>query len=118
MSHVLIIEDEPFIAMLIEDVVRAAGASSTSIVVSQSDAIAAAIACRPDIITSDVRLAEGSGPIAVQMIHEKLGPIPVIFITGTPAECSPCNPEDIILAKPLDHMAMATAFRNLTGRIM
>ena len=116
MSHVLIIEDEPFIAMLIEDVLRDRGASSVSIVASQREAVDAALAHRPVLITSDVRLAEGSGPIAVRMIHEKLGPIPVIFITGSPAECCPRGSEDIVLAKPLDHLAMATAFQHVMGQ--
>ena len=117
MSHVLIIEDEPFMALLIEDILRAQGASSVTIAASQSEAVDAALAHRPDLITSDVRLAEGSGPIAVRAIHEKLGPIPVIFITGTRGECTPRDPQDVILAKPLDHVAMATAFRTFTGRM-
>jgi len=50
------------------------------------------------------------------MIHEKLGPIPVIFITGSPAECCPRGSEDIVLAKPLDHLAMATAFQHVMGQ--
>lgn len=116
MSHILIIEDDPFVAITIEDILREQGASSVSIAASQTEAVDAALIQRPDLITSDVRLADGSGPLAVRAIHEKLGPIPVIFITGTPAECSPRAPDDIILAKPLDHRAMATAFRQVTGQ--
>lgn len=118
MSHVLIIEDEPFVAILIEDVLRAQGFSSVTIAASQSEAVAAALAHRPDLITSDVCLAEGNGPIAVQTICEQLGPIPVIFVTGTPAECTPCDPNNIILDKPLDHLAMAAAIRHLIGRAL
>ncbi|KKC27903.1 hypothetical protein WP12_01395 [Sphingomonas sp. SRS2] len=100
--------------MLIEDVLRAQGACTVDIAASQSEAVDAALAHRPDLITSDVCLADGRGPIAVRTIHDKLGPIPVIFITGTPEECDPCDPEDIILSKPLDHVAIATAFRHFT----
>lgn len=116
MSHILIIEDDPFVAILIEDILREQGVASVSIAASQTEAIDAALVRRPDLITSDVRLADGNGPLAVRAIHEKLGPIPVIFVTGTPAECAPCSPDDIILAKPLDHRAMVVAFRHVTGQ--
>ena len=110
MCHVLIIEDEPLVALNLEDLLTTAGATSFDIVNSESDAIKAADARVPAIITSDVRLVEGTGPCAVRAIHQRLGDIPVIFITGTPEDCIPCDPPGVILGKPLDGPAITAAF--------
>lgn len=62
------------------------------------------------MITSDVRLIEGTGPRAVALIHSKLGHIPTFFITGTQAECDPVVPAIAILPKPFAGPALTEAF--------
>ena len=113
MCHVLIIEDETLIALDIEDVLAANGAVSFSFAESQESAVAAANVSPPDFILSDVSLIEGTGPLAVQAIWAKHGPIPVIFVTATPEACSPCAPPGEIFRKPLDRPAIGAAFRRL-----
>jgi len=66
--HALIIEDEPLIALLIEDHLRAAGYLSVDFAVTEAEAVAAAGRRCPDLITSDVRLATGCGIAAVEAI--------------------------------------------------
>lgn len=100
MCHVLIIEDEALIALSIEMALEEAGATSFDFADSEEDAVAAARAHRPDVITSDVALREGTGPHAVRTIHGEMGEMPVIFLTGTPDDCIPCNPPGSILSKP------------------
>ena len=114
MCHVLIIEDEPLVAMLLQELLEDEGATSFSFADTQDSALAAAISCRPALITSDVKLLAGTGPLAVKAIHEELGPIPVIFVTGTPADCQPCNPPGKILCKPIDQVELADAFHEMT----
>ncbi|MCC2977965.1 response regulator [Sphingomonas sp. PL-96] len=92
MCHVLIIEDEPFVAMTIQAMLEEEGATTVDFAVTEAEAISAALANPPKLITSDVRLIEGTGPLALEQIHQHLGEIPVIFITGSPDECQPCNP--------------------------
>ena len=111
--HVLIIEYEPFVAMILQDILEDEGATSVVIAATEEDAVASALARPPALITSDVRLLEGTGPRAVQTIQEKLGAVPVIFITATPDDCRPCNPPGIILRKPVDQRALASAFHKL-----
>lgn len=111
MCHVLIIEDEPFIAMAIQELLEEEGATSFDFAVTQGEAIEAATARRPDLITSDVKLIEGTGPRAVAQIHQRLGQVPVIFISATPAECKPCDPPGIVLGKPVREQALREAFR-------
>jgi CheY-like chemotaxis protein len=110
MCHVLIIEDEPLVAMTIQDILTLQGATSFEIVDTEEAAVSAAAANEPSVITSDVKLLEGTGPAAVAEIHKRLGPIPVIFITGSPEECEPCDPPGSIVRKPFTEQVVAAAF--------
>lgn len=113
MCHVLIIEDEPLIAMLLQDWLEEEGATSVAVAATEKEAVASALAWPPAVITSDVKLTAGTGPRAVQQIQEELGDVPVIFVTGTPGDCSPCGPSEVILTKPIDREALAAAFHEL-----
>ena len=113
MCHVLIIEDEALIALHVQIVLEHEGASTFAFAETQTGAVEAAILQRPALITSDVRLREGAGPLAVQNIHDRLGFIPVIFITTTPDICTPCAPPGLVLTKPIDERALAAAFHEL-----
>ena len=113
MCHVLIIEDEPLIAMMLQDLLEAEGATSCSVACTEQEAIASALAHPPAVITSDVKLLEGTGPQAVQAIHQRLGDVPVIFITATPESCEPCAPPGRVLGKPINDRAVAAAFHEL-----
>ncbi len=110
MCHVLVIEDEWAIADLICERLSSLGATSFDIAVTERDAVELAVERPPAVITSDVRLIEGTGPRAVALIHDKLGHIPTIFITGTPAECEPCEHTVAILPKPFAAPALLEAF--------
>lgn len=111
MSHVLIIEDEMLIALAIQMTLEDAGVTSFDIADTQDKAVAAARAHRPDIITSDVAPRKGTGPLAVRAIQHEMGDMPVIFLTGTPEACKPCNPPGSILPKPFDAQMLTTAFQ-------
>lgn len=112
MCHVLIIEDESFIAMDLQEILQAEGATSFAFANSEDEAIASAIEHRPAVITSDVKLTSGTGPAAIRKIYDRLGTIPVIFITGTPEDCTPCEPPGVILGKPVNARAVAAAFHD------
>jgi CheY-like chemotaxis protein len=110
MCHVLIIEDEWLIAELIRHHLETIGATSFDYAMTQTEAVALAIAHKPEVITSDVKLIEGTGPLAVRAIHEEVGPIPIIYITATPDDCRPCEHSIAILSKPVTYRALADAF--------
>ena len=112
MCHVLVIEDEALVAMLIEDNLVEQGASSVDIAATEADAVEAARRHRPDFITSDVRLLEGTGPDAVTAIKALYGEIPVLFITASPAECRDCS-EEFILRKPVNFAEVGRRFRTI-----
>jgi len=111
MCHVLIIEDEALIAIDLQEMLLSAGATTFSFAETEHEAVAAARLQRPDVITSDVVLREGSGPRAVETIQNEMGPLPVIFITATPEACVSCDPAARVLGKPVMDMAVRAAFQ-------
>jgi len=83
-TAVLIIEDEPMIAIDLETLVRDLGHDVTDIAVTRSEAVASARARRPGLVLADIRLADdSSGVDAVQDILRDFA-LPVIFITAFP----------------------------------
>lgn len=109
----LIIEDEPLIALDLEDLLEQYGALTFSFASNQQEAIEAARGSQPDFILSDVSLLDGTGPLAVEIIREEFGAIPVIFVTATPEACSPCKPPSQVFRKPMDRPAIGAAFRRM-----
>lgn len=83
-AEVLIIEDEPIIAMDIETIVRDLGHSVTGVAVTRDEAVSQAIAKRPGLVLADIQLADDSSGIdAVKDILQEFN-VPVIFITAFP----------------------------------
>jgi len=110
MCHVLIIEDEPMIAMLIQDALEEAGVTSFAFAATEQDAFELALQHRPEAITADVRLLDGTGPQAVERIRARVGSIPAIYITGNPEAC---NAGDPILVKPVSARQVIGTFQRL-----
>jgi CheY-like chemotaxis protein/DNA-directed RNA polymerase specialized sigma24 family protein len=83
-TNVLIIEDEPLIAMDLEELVTSLGHSVTEIARTRSEAVQAAKLRKPGLILADINLADGSSGLdAVNDLLEDLN-VPVIFITAYP----------------------------------
>jgi len=83
-TRVLIIEDEPIIAMDIESIVRDLGHDVTGIAVTRDEAVALARKIKPGLVLADIQLADDSSGIdAVKDILAEFT-VPVIFITAFP----------------------------------
>jgi CheY-like chemotaxis protein/DNA-directed RNA polymerase specialized sigma24 family protein len=83
-ADVLIIEDEPMIAMDLESIVRDLGHDVSGLAVTHEEAVAAAAARRPGLVLADIQLADDSSGIdAVRDILAQFS-VPVIFITAFP----------------------------------
>ena len=83
-ARVLIIEDEPIIAMDIETIVRDLGHDVTGVAVTRDEAVALAMEDRPGLVLADIQLADDSSGIdAVKDILAEFE-VPVIFITAFP----------------------------------
>jgi CheY-like chemotaxis protein len=83
-TDVLIIEDEPLIAMDIEDIVLRLGHRVTGVARTRNEAVKLAGSKRPGIILADIQLADGSS--GIDAVNDLLAGFeaPVIFITAFP----------------------------------
>jgi DNA-directed RNA polymerase specialized sigma24 family protein len=83
-TSVLIIEDEPVIAMDLETIVESLGHTVTGIADTRDGAVKAAMTIRPGLVLADIQLADGSSGIdAVKDILDSFE-VPVIFVTAYP----------------------------------
>lgn len=83
-TDVLIIEDEPIIALDIETMVEELGHTVTGVARTQREAIALVAKKRPGLVLADIQLADGSSGLdAVNEILTGID-VPVIFITAYP----------------------------------
>jgi CheY-like chemotaxis protein len=83
-SRVLIIEDEPIIAMDLENLLVELGHDVVAKAATRDEAVAMARAKRPGLVLADINLGEGgSGIDAVAEILTSFD-IPVIFVTAYP----------------------------------
>jgi DNA-directed RNA polymerase specialized sigma24 family protein/CheY-like chemotaxis protein len=83
-TDILIIEDEPLIAMDIEQMVQGLGHNVVGIARTHKEALALYHKTKPRMILADIQLADGSS--GIDAVNEILNahPIPVIFITAFP----------------------------------
>jgi DNA-directed RNA polymerase specialized sigma24 family protein/CheY-like chemotaxis protein len=83
-SNVLIIEDEPLIAVDIEDVTSSLGHRCIGIARTHKEAIALCADRKPGLVLADIQLADGSS--GIDAVNELLADfdVPVIFITAYP----------------------------------
>lgn len=85
LGRVMIIEDEAIISMDLEALVGEMGHQVTGIARTETEALALASQAPPDLILSDIQLADNSsGTDAVNQIFSTHGERPVIFITAFP----------------------------------
>lgn len=83
-TDILIIEDEPLIAMDIEQLVGDLGHSISGIARTHSEAIDLFSSKNPKMVLADIQLADGSSGIDAVNDILKTADIPVIFITAFP----------------------------------
>ena len=83
-TDVLIIEDEPIIAMDLEALVEGLGHTVNGVARTHKEAIKAVNERQPGLVLADIQLADGSS--GLDAVNEMLGTfeVPVIFITAYP----------------------------------
>ena len=83
-TDVLIIEDEPMIAMDLESIVEGLGHRVTGVARTHREAVKAVNQHKPGLVLADIQLADGSS--GLDAVNEMLGSfaVPVIFITAYP----------------------------------
>ena len=110
-TRVLIIEDEPIIAMDLEGIVKDLGHDVTGIAVTRDEAVEQARETEPGLVLADIQLADDSSGIdAVQDILREMD-VPVIFITAFPERLlTGERPEPaFLITKPFQHSTVKAA---------
>jgi len=125
-TEIMIIEDEPLIAMDIQNMVEGLGHKVVGIARTHSEATALFEKTKPSMVLADIQLADGSS--GIDAVNEILAatPVPVIFITAFPERLltgerpepaflvtKPFNPDMVkaLISQALffDHQARAAA---------
>jgi CheY-like chemotaxis protein len=83
-TDVLIIEDETFIAMDLESLVKNLGHNVIGVARTHTDAVALAKTKQPGLILADIQLADGSSGLDAVNELLKSFEVPVVFITAYP----------------------------------
>jgi len=83
-TEILIIEDEPLIAMDLEALVEGLGHNVTGIARTRTEAVKLAADKRPGLILADIQLADGSSGLDAVNDLLRSFEVPVIFITAYP----------------------------------
>ncbi len=83
-SDILIIEDEPLIAMDLEEIVTSLGHSLVGVARTRDEAARIVARRKPQLVLSDIQLADGSSGIDAVNDILKDQDVPVIFITAFP----------------------------------
>jgi CheY-like chemotaxis protein len=111
LADVLIIEDEPIIAMDIETIVRDLGHNVTGVAVTRDEAVSQARQHPPGLVLADIQLADDSSGIdAVKDILAEFS-VPVIFITAFPERLlTGTRPEPtFLITKPFQRSTVKAA---------
>lgn len=83
-TSVLIIEDEPLIAMQLEDLVTGLGHTVSGTAATRTQAREAVAQAMPGLVLADIQLADGSSGLDAVDDILALASMPVIFITAYP----------------------------------
>jgi CheY-like chemotaxis protein/DNA-directed RNA polymerase specialized sigma24 family protein len=117
-TDVLIIEDEPIIAMDIEELVHGCGHRVVGVAATETEAVAAAERARPGLILADINLgAGGDGTAAVARILRRHH-VPVIFVTAYPERLLTGETVEpaFVITKPFEPVTLAIAtYQAVTG---
>jgi CheY-like chemotaxis protein len=110
-TSVLIIEDEPVIALDVAESVKSLGHTVTGIANRASQAIAMAKATPPGLVLADIQLKDGStGVTAVSEILKSIE-VPVVFVTAFPERLLTGEALEpaFVVTKPFDSTTLKVA---------
>ncbi|MBR0648137.1 response regulator [Roseomonas terrae] len=110
-TDILVIEDEPVIALDLKRLVETCGHRVVGIAASEAAAVRLAAQKRPGLILADINLGRGGdGSNAVARIQEAMT-VPVIFVTAYPERLLTAEGVEptFIISKPFEPLALAIA---------
>jgi two-component system, response regulator PdtaR len=109
----LIIEDEPLISWMLEQMLQDHGIANVEFATSEAQARAMADQECPELIVAESRLAHGSAINAVQAICSEKH-VPTIFITLGETDLQSQFPQAALVQKPFTLVAFEAALDSVT----
>lgn len=106
--HALVIEPQALLQIMMEDELGELGFTSFDSAATMKGAIAAAERRTPNLITTSLRLIDGNGIDAVDVICSS-EPIPTIYIVSNPQEARESFDDDVFIVKPVSKVALRKA---------
>ena len=119
-TSVLIIEDEPIIAMDIEELVQNCGHTVIGVAGTEAEAVQIAEQFKPGLILADINLGPGGDGAAAVARIMKLHYAPVIFVTAYPERLLTGEALEpaFVITKPFEPLTLAIAtYQAVTGGV-
>ncbi len=119
-TDVLIIEDEPVIAMDIEELVAGCGHRVVGVASSEAEAVELAELHRPGLILADINLGSGGDGMAAVNRIMRHHYAPVIFVTAYPERLLTGEALEpaFVITKPFEPLTLAIAtYQAVTGGV-
>ena len=119
-ADVMIIEDEPIIAMDLEELVQSCGHRVVGVAATEAEAIAIAKRTRPGLILADINLGlggDGTNAVAAILSNHYA---PVIFVTAYPERLLTGDAVEpaFVITKPFEPLTLAIAtYQAVTGGV-
>ncbi len=111
--RILLVEDDGMISMLLSMMLEEMGFEVCATASTEGDAIREAERTSPDLIVTDMNLAQGTGGSAIAAICH-VRPTPHVFISADAAAVKASKPDAIVLEKPFQYADLERAI----GRAM
>ena len=106
-AHALIVEDDLVSGLGVQHLLEDLGYTSFAFAGTGAQAGEQSRLRRPDLLTVDLGLLDGDGLEAWRAVQAACGPVPVVFVTGSPEAVS--APDAVIVEKPVGAVALARA---------
>lgn len=114
--HALIIEPQALLQIMMKDELMQLGFTSFDSAATMKGALAAAERRSPDLITASLRLMDGNGIDAVDVICSSQ-PIPTIYIVSNPQEAREELNDGVFIIKPMSKVALRKAIEQVMEKL-
>ncbi len=118
-GRVLIVEDQPEVAQLVQRLIEPAGYAITVATDALSAVSAVAAGAHPDLLITDVVMPAMTGPELAAALRTHRPNLPVLYMSGyTAASLGPqlhLDDNSMLIEKPFTRSTLLAAIRNLSG---
>jgi CheY-like chemotaxis protein len=108
--RILLVEDDAMVALTLAEMLEAQGHEILGIAITESEAVAAALDLRPEMMIVDAQLREGSGLGAVDRIQTRRA-IAHVFISGDTLPIHTLRPWATMIQKPFFEAELTRAIQ-------